>query len=191
MIFSVGLDCFLTAGRGAAWSCWTFSGTSKFESDLPGWEDSNFDVMQADRLVRRSQHGRDGAAMLERQTSQKIAHYLLDFLRKQSVSGGNGAPMLIGNSKGLAQSEDKVGGIVPMIEEKRALPSSRMVSDEQSQQCDQREAADEQRPVAGVEAKKSPLSRHMREHILQHERAFTLPDVRGQPRNPSGPACPA
>jgi hypothetical protein len=34
--------------------------------------------------------------MLERQASQKIAHYLLDFLCKQSVSGGNGAPMLIG-----------------------------------------------------------------------------------------------
>jgi hypothetical protein len=37
------------------------------------------------------------AAMLERQTSQKIAHYLLDFLCKQSVSGGNGAPVLIGS----------------------------------------------------------------------------------------------
>jgi len=35
-------------------------GTSKFESDLPGWQDSNFDVMQADRSVRRSQYGREG-----------------------------------------------------------------------------------------------------------------------------------
>src|SRR6202030_2307504 len=38
----------------------TSPGTSKFESDLPGWEDSNFDVTQADRLGRGSQCGRDG-----------------------------------------------------------------------------------------------------------------------------------
>src|SRR6202040_333174 len=28
----------------------TSPGTSKFESNLPGWEDSNFDVTRADRL---------------------------------------------------------------------------------------------------------------------------------------------
>jgi hypothetical protein len=33
---------------------------SKFVSDLPGWEDSNFDVMRGDRSVRGSQCGRDG-----------------------------------------------------------------------------------------------------------------------------------
>jgi len=33
---------------------------SKFESDLPRSQDSNFDVMQADRWVRRSQYGREG-----------------------------------------------------------------------------------------------------------------------------------
>src|SRR5580692_4347907 len=38
----------------------TSPGTSKFESNLPGWEDSNFDVTQADRLGRGSQCGRDG-----------------------------------------------------------------------------------------------------------------------------------
>src|ERR1700736_866394 len=38
----------------------TSPGTSKFESNLPGWEDSNFDVTQADRLERGSQCGRDG-----------------------------------------------------------------------------------------------------------------------------------
>jgi hypothetical protein len=31
-----------------------------FESNLPGWGDSNFDVTQADRLGRGSQCGRDG-----------------------------------------------------------------------------------------------------------------------------------
>src|SRR5580700_4541297 len=30
----------------------TSPGTSKIESNLPGWEDSNFDVMQAHRWVR-------------------------------------------------------------------------------------------------------------------------------------------
>jgi hypothetical protein len=35
----------------------TSPGTSKFESNLPGWEDSNFDVMQAHRWVRRPQYG--------------------------------------------------------------------------------------------------------------------------------------
>src|SRR4029077_11786083 len=38
----------------------TSPGTSKFESNLPGWEDSNFDVTQADRLGRGSQCRRDG-----------------------------------------------------------------------------------------------------------------------------------
>src|SRR4029077_16680366 len=35
----------------------TSPGTSKIESNLPGWEDSNFDVMQAHRWVRRPQYG--------------------------------------------------------------------------------------------------------------------------------------
>ena len=38
----------------------TSPGTSKIESNLPGWEDSNFDVTQADRLGRGSQCGREG-----------------------------------------------------------------------------------------------------------------------------------
>jgi hypothetical protein len=36
----------------------TSPGTSKFESNLPGWGDSNFDVTQADRLGRGSQCSR-------------------------------------------------------------------------------------------------------------------------------------
>jgi hypothetical protein len=44
------------------------SGTSKFESDLPGSADSNFDVMQADGSVRDSQFGRQGDC--GQQTSQ-------------------------------------------------------------------------------------------------------------------------
>jgi hypothetical protein len=35
------------------------SGASKFESDLPGWEDPNFDVLQVDRSGRRSQCPRE------------------------------------------------------------------------------------------------------------------------------------
>src|SRR5580700_3957028 len=37
----------------------TSPGTSKIESNLPGWEDSNFDVMQAHRWVRRRNMGCD------------------------------------------------------------------------------------------------------------------------------------
>src|ERR1700724_742425 len=35
----------------------TSPGTSKIDSNLPGWEDSNFDVMQAHRWGRRPQYG--------------------------------------------------------------------------------------------------------------------------------------
>src|ERR1700730_15426818 len=97
MIFSVRLVCFLTAGRRLAHV------VSGAPGDHLASHRSSNPLTQAGRIRtsmcrrRFSSFKLRRAAMLERQTSQKIAHYLLDFLCKQTVSGGNGAPMLIGS----------------------------------------------------------------------------------------------
>jgi len=92
MIFSVRLDCFLTAGRRLAH---VVSGAPR--DQLASHRSSN-PLTQAGR-IRTSMCRRwfgsfklRRAAMLERQTSQKIAHFLLDFVCKQSVSGGQRSP---------------------------------------------------------------------------------------------------